>query len=72
MSSEDQKTTYSRFACIGTGLSGIGLGATLKRWYNLDDIHYFERQRQPGGTWLQNQYPGTTIDLILNSVEKYC
>ncbi|KAJ0138524.1 Uncharacterized protein HZ326_18533 [Fusarium oxysporum f. sp. albedinis] len=57
MSFEDQKTTYSRFACIGTGLSGIGLGATLKRWYNLDDIHYFERQSQPGGTWLQNQYP---------------
>ncbi|WKT51481.1 FAD/NAD(P)-binding domain superfamily [Fusarium oxysporum f. sp. vasinfectum] len=63
MSSEDQKTTYSRFACIGTGLSGIGLGATLKRWYNLDDIHYFERQSQPGGTWLQNQYPGCACDI---------
>ncbi|EMT74112.1 4-hydroxyacetophenone monooxygenase [Fusarium odoratissimum] len=63
MSSNNQKTSYSRFACIGTGLSGIGLGATLKRWYNLDDIHYFERQSQPGGTWLQNQYPGCACDV---------
>ncbi|KAI1014449.1 hypothetical protein LB504_012210 [Fusarium proliferatum] len=63
MSSKNQKTTYSRFACIGTGLSGIGLGATLKRWYNLDDIQYFERQSQPGGTWVQNQYPGCACDV---------
>jgi cation diffusion facilitator CzcD-associated flavoprotein CzcO len=70
MSPHNQKTSYSRFAIIGTGLSGIGLGATLKRWYDLDDIHYFERQSQPGGTWLQNQYPGTSIDPIIISVKK--
>ncbi|KAM5372391.1 hypothetical protein ACJA88_009140 [Fusarium oxysporum] len=63
MSLNNRKTSYSRFACIGTGLSGIGLGATLKRWYNLDDVQYFERQSQLGGTWLQNQYPGCACDI---------
>ncbi|KAJ4199312.1 hypothetical protein NW759_016138 [Fusarium solani] len=61
--SNPDKITYSRFACIGTGLSGIGLGATLKRWYQIDDVRFFERQSQPGGTWWANQYPGCTCDV---------
>ncbi|OBT65742.1 hypothetical protein VE03_03346 [Pseudogymnoascus sp. 23342-1-I1] len=41
--------SYSTIACIGTGLSGIGLGAQLKRWYDLEDITYFERSPEAGG-----------------------
>lgn len=55
------KTTYSQFACIGTGFSAIGLGATLKRWYGITDIQFFERHEQLGGTWFVNQYPGTYL-----------
>ncbi|KAJ8123511.1 hypothetical protein O1611_g9572 [Lasiodiplodia mahajangana] len=44
------KATYSGFACIGTGFSAIGLGATLKRWYGITDIQFFERHSKLGGT----------------------
>lgn len=50
--------SYSQVACVGTGLSAIALGATLKRWYNIDDIRFFERQSDCGGTWFINSYPG--------------
>jgi cation diffusion facilitator CzcD-associated flavoprotein CzcO len=59
---EDQTSnpspSYSRFACIGSGFSAIGLGATLQRWYGIDDVRFFERHSQLGGTWFVNQYPG--------------
>ena len=53
--------SYSQVACIGAGASGIALGATLKRWYGLEDIQYFERQADCGGTWHINTYPGTRM-----------
>lgn len=49
---------YSQFICIGTGFSGIGLGATLKRWYGITDVQFFERELEVGGTWYLNSYPG--------------
>lgn len=52
------KTTYSKVACVGTGVSGIGLGASLKRWYGETDIKFFERSNHPCGTWNINRYPG--------------
>lgn len=57
----DDKNTYSQFACIGTGFSGIGLAATLKRWYNITDVVLFEREAKLGGTWHINQYPGKQL-----------
>lgn len=54
---------YTQFACIGTGFSGIGLGATLKRWYDIGDIQFFERHSSLGGTWLANRYPGCACDV---------
>lgn len=56
--------SYSQIACIGTGLSAIALGATLKRWYDMDDIHFFERHADCGGTWHISSYPGKSC-LIL-------
>jgi cation diffusion facilitator CzcD-associated flavoprotein CzcO len=50
--------SYSQIACVGAGISAIGLGATLKRWYSLDDIRFFERHDDCGGTWHINTYPG--------------
>ena len=50
--------SYTQFACIGTGFSAIGLGATLKRWYGIDDIAFFEKHSKLGGTWHISQYPG--------------
>ncbi|KAL2827500.1 hypothetical protein BJY01DRAFT_255663 [Aspergillus pseudoustus] len=55
--------TYSQIACVGAGLSAVALGATLKRWYNLDDIRFFERHPTTGGTWYINTYPGCGCDV---------
>lgn len=60
-SNAQQSVSYSQFACVGTGFSAIGLGATLKRWYGIDDIAFFERHSTLGGTWFINQYPGKSI-----------
>ncbi|EHK22596.1 uncharacterized protein TRIVIDRAFT_179915 [Trichoderma virens Gv29-8] len=57
------KPTYSQFACIGTGFSGIALGCTAKRWYGISDIRFFEKNSDLGGTWLVNQYPGCACDI---------
>ncbi|KAI9376741.1 monooxygenase [Aspergillus egyptiacus] len=67
MSKPDPKSTagrsYSQIACVGTGLSAIALGATLKRWYSLDDIRFFDRDSDCGGTWHANTYPGCACDI---------
>ncbi|KAF1982399.1 FAD/NAD(P)-binding domain-containing protein [Aulographum hederae CBS 113979] len=55
--------SFSRVACIGTGLSGVALGAQLKRWYGIDDIKFFDRHGTNGGTWSINQYPGCACDI---------
>lgn len=44
--------------CIGAGISAIALGARLKISYGLDDIAFYERDTQLGGTWHANTYPG--------------
>lgn len=54
---------YTQFACVGTGFSGIGLGATLRRWYQIDDVQFFERNAGLGGTWHANRYPGCACDV---------
>ncbi|KAK1753013.1 hypothetical protein QBC47DRAFT_453672 [Echria macrotheca] len=59
----DTEVPYTQFACIGTGFSGIGLGATLRRWYDITDIKLFERGADLGGTWTVNQYPGAACDV---------
>ncbi|OJD13591.1 hypothetical protein AJ78_05960 [Emergomyces pasteurianus Ep9510] len=56
-------SSYTRVACIGAGASGIGLGATLKRWYNFDDIRFFDHHPDSGGTWWANRYPGVACDI---------
>ena len=55
--------TYSQFTCIGACVSGIGLGATLQRWYGITDIQIFERHEGCGGTWFANRYPGVACDV---------
>jgi cation diffusion facilitator CzcD-associated flavoprotein CzcO len=55
---KESTSSYSQFACIGAGFSGIALGVTLKRWYKITDIRFFERHSDLGGTWYANKYPG--------------
>ena len=55
---DEECRSFSQFACIGSGFSAICLGATLKRWYGITDVRFFEKHSQLGGTWFVNQYPG--------------
>lgn len=54
---------YTQFACIGAGFSGIGLGVQLRRWYDIEDVQFFERHASLGGTWWTNRYPGCACDV---------
>ncbi|KAK0649535.1 monooxygenase [Cercophora newfieldiana] len=60
---DDENIPYTQFACIGSGFSAIGLGATLQRWYGISSIRFFERAPDLGGTWTVNQYPGAACDV---------
>ena len=53
-----QGPSYSLVACIGGGMSAVALGASLRRWYGIEDIRIFERLAGSGGTWWTNTYPG--------------
>ncbi|KAF5563133.1 ACB 4-hydroxyacetophenone monooxygenase [Fusarium phyllophilum] len=60
-STKELPSTCSQFACIGAGFSGIALGATLKRWYGITDVLFFERHSDLGGTWYANKYPAKLV-----------
>ncbi|KAM0228028.1 hypothetical protein ACHAPO_011054 [Fusarium lateritium] len=62
-STNETPSTFSQYACIGAGFSGIALGATLKRWYGITDVRFFERHSDLGGTWFANKYPGAACDV---------
>ena len=49
-------------AIIGAGLSGLGMGAALRR-AGIDDFVIFERAGDVGGTWRDNTYPGVGVDI---------
>ena len=49
-------------AIIGAGLSGLGMGAALRR-AGVDDFVILERAGDVGGTWRDNTYPGIGVDI---------
>jgi cation diffusion facilitator CzcD-associated flavoprotein CzcO len=59
----DKQNYDSLVTCIGTGFSGICVGAQLQRWYGVDDVVFFDRQETCGGTWWINAYPGIACDV---------
>jgi cation diffusion facilitator CzcD-associated flavoprotein CzcO len=46
---------------IGSGFSGIGAAIRLKK--NNYSICVLEREKEVGGTWRDNQYPGIAVDI---------
>ncbi|MBW2270970.1 MAG: NAD(P)/FAD-dependent oxidoreductase [Deltaproteobacteria bacterium] len=47
---------------IGSGFSGIGAAVALQEM-GIQDFVILERESQLGGTWVQNDYPGLTVDM---------
>ncbi|BFZ54378.1 hypothetical protein PYCC9005_001413 [Savitreella phatthalungensis] len=48
---------------IGAGVSGLCLGAQLKRNYGYSDFEIFEKGGGVSGTWYHNTYPGAGCDV---------
>jgi cation diffusion facilitator CzcD-associated flavoprotein CzcO len=49
-------------AIIGAGMSGICMGVKLQR-AGIGDFTIFEKERDLGGTWRDNTYPGLVCDV---------
>lgn len=55
-------TRTPRVAIVGAGMSGICLGARLRR-AGIDTFTLYEKADSVGGTWLANTYPGVACDV---------
>ena len=62
MPDADAREPDFEVAIIGAGLSGIGMGAALRR-AGIDDFVILERAGDVGGTWRDNTYPGIGVDI---------
>ncbi|KAJ5984731.1 hypothetical protein N7481_006830 [Penicillium waksmanii] len=58
-----------RIVCIGAGFSGLILAHKLKHEQPLDfvDFTIYEKNKDVGGTWLENVYPGVGCDIPSHS-----
>jgi cation diffusion facilitator CzcD-associated flavoprotein CzcO len=56
-------TRHLRVAVIGTGFSGLGTAVRLLQ-SGIDDFLVFERADEVGGTWRDNNYPGSACDVM--------
>jgi cation diffusion facilitator CzcD-associated flavoprotein CzcO len=52
----------STVGILGAGLSGVLMAMQLRR-AGVDDFTIYEKQRDVGGTWLRNTYPGLHCDI---------
>ena len=55
----DVETTI---AIIGSGISGLGMAAQLRR-RGRDDFIILKKAHDVGGTWRDNTYPGCSCDI---------
>lgn len=55
---------YSKLLIVGAGMSGISAAAYYKKKYRDEDFVIYERQKELGGTWWMNSYPGMSPPLL--------
>jgi cation diffusion facilitator CzcD-associated flavoprotein CzcO len=55
-------TPHLRVLVVGTGFSGIAMGAALRR-NGIEDFRLLDRASDIGGTWRDNRYPGCACDV---------
>ncbi|KAF7590203.1 hypothetical protein BBP40_003178 [Aspergillus hancockii] len=60
-----------RVVCIGAGISGLSVAYKLKHEKPLDfvDLVIYEKNREVGGTWFENVYPGVACDIPVHSYQ---
>lgn len=52
-----------RLICIGAGISGIAAAYKYDQQLENVDFVVYEKNKDVGGTWLENQYPGCACDI---------
>lgn len=52
-----------RIAMLGAGISGINFFKFAEEKLENVDIVCYEKNRDVGGTWLENRYPGCACDI---------
>lgn len=57
------KKCEPKIVIIGAGLSGLCAAIKLKTQLNYDNFIILERQKEVGGTWYTNTYPGCACDV---------
>jgi cation diffusion facilitator CzcD-associated flavoprotein CzcO len=57
-----QRTSPFPIVVVGTGFSGIAMGALLER-AGIDSFVLLEKAQDVGGTWRENTYPGAACDV---------
>ncbi|MDA2814337.1 NAD(P)/FAD-dependent oxidoreductase [Nocardiopsis sp. RSe5-2] len=62
MTENETTAPHYRVAVIGSGFSGIGMAARLKR-AGLTSLVLLERAHDVGGTWRDNTFPGAACDV---------
>ncbi|ETI20877.1 hypothetical protein G647_07220 [Cladophialophora carrionii CBS 160.54] len=48
---------------IGAGASGITFSKFVEEWCKNVDLQIYEKNKDVGGTWLENRYPGCACDI---------
>ena len=63
-----QQSAYYQVLIVGAGISGIGIGISLRK-HGIKDFALLEAASDLGGTWRDNTYPGVAVDIPSTS---YC
>ena len=62
-----------RVACVGAGASGLCLAYKMGKMLEPGswELTLFDKNRQFGGTWLENTYPGVACDIPVSHAYIY-
>ncbi|KAH7336483.1 cyclohexanone monooxygenase [Rhexocercosporidium sp. MPI-PUGE-AT-0058] len=58
-----------RIVCVGAGAAGLQMAYKMER--KLEDVEFqiYEKNKDVGGTWLENRYPGCECDIPSHSYQ---
>lgn len=56
-----------RVVCVGAGATGLEIAYKAERLLEKVDLQIYEKNKNIGGTWLENRYPGCTCDIPSHS-----
>ncbi|PKY06945.1 FAD/NAD(P)-binding domain-containing protein [Aspergillus campestris IBT 28561] len=58
-----------RIVCVGAGASGLQMAYKMERKLKDVEFQIYEKNKDVGGTWLENRYPGCECDIPSHSYQ---